>query len=60
MNPTVSVDERVNLIKSIFDHDEVAALEYISEDDAQAFVDMIDEASVRTRLPLKNGPVEPH
>ena len=59
--PTPSTDERINLIKSIFSNpDEVVALEYISRDDAQAFVDLIDEVSVRTLLPLKNGPVEPH
>ena len=61
INPTVSTDERVNLIDSIFsDHDEIAVLEYISRDDAQAFVDVIDKVSARALLPLKNGPVEPH
>ena len=61
MNPTVSTDERVNLIKSIFsDDDEVTVFEWISGDDAQAFVDVIDEVSDRTLRPLKNGPVEPH
>ena len=61
INPTVSTDERVNLINSIFsDHDEIAVSEYISGNDAQAFVDVIDEVSDRTLRPLKNGPVEPH
>ena len=50
------MDERVDLTKSIFsDYDEVVVFEYISEDDAQAFVDVIDEASVRTLLSLKNA-----
>ena len=59
INPTVPTDERIDLIKSIFsDRDEVEAFHYLSGGDAQAFVDTIDEASVRIRLPRKSGPVE--
>ena len=59
INPKASTKERVELIKFIFsDRDEGAAFEHLSEDDAQAFVDVIDEVSIRTLLLLKNGPVE--
>ena len=53
------MDERIPLIKSICsDRDEVVVFEYLSRDDAQAFVDVIDEASTRILLLLKNGSVE--
>lgn len=43
---TLSMDERIPLITFIFsDHDEVEALKYLSRCDAQAFVNVIDEAS---------------
>ena len=43
------MNERADLIMSIFsDHDEVGVLKYLSGDDAQAFVDVIDEASIHT------------
>ena len=61
IGPGASTEERVDLIKSIFsDRDEGAVFEHLSGDDAQIFVDVIDEASIRTLLPLKNGPVESH
>ena len=53
------MDEQMDLIKSIFsDRDEVEVFDYLSGGDAQAFVDTIDEASVRIRLPRRSGPVE--
>ena len=46
---------------SIFsDRDEIEVFEYLSGDDAQAFVDFIDEASVHILLPLTDGSVESH
>ena len=49
----------MDLIKSIFsDRDEVEAFNYLSGGDAQAFVDIIDEASVRIRSPRRSGSVE--
>ena len=61
INPTVATDECINLIKSIFsDRDEVVVLEFISDNDSQAFVDVIDKVSICTLLPLKDGLVEPH
>ena len=44
---TVSTEVRTCLIKSTFsDRDEAKAFEYIYGNDAQAFVDVIDEASI--------------
>ena len=58
ISDTLSMDERIPLIKSIFsDRDEVVVLEYLSRVDAQAFVDVIDEASIRILLSLKIGQV---
>ena len=59
ISDTLSTDERIPLIKSIFsDRDEVVVFEYLSRDDAQVFVDVIDEASTHVLLPLKNWSVE--
>jgi len=59
ISPTISTEERIDLITSIFsDCDEVEVFEYLSGKDAQAFVDVIDEASDRTLLLLKHGSVE--
>ena len=56
INPTVSADERIYLIKSIFsDREEIVVFEYLSRVDAQAFVNVIDEASIRVLSPLRNG-----
>ena len=42
------MDERADLMTSIFlDRDELEALEYLSGNDAQTFVDAIDEVSIR-------------
>ena len=55
IDPGLSANERLDLINSIFsDHDELEVFEYLSGDDAQAFVDVIDEASVRVLPPPSN------
>ena len=47
ISDTLSTDERIPLIKYIFsDRDEVVVFEYLSRADAQAFIDVVDEASV--------------
>jgi len=49
ISPSLSTNERLQLIGSIFsERDEVEVFEYLSGDDAQAFVDVIDEASICT------------
>ena len=59
ISPTISTDERIDLIKSIFsDRDEVEVFNYLSGGDAQAFVDTIDEASVCILLPRRSESVE--
>lgn len=61
IGPALSMNERIPLITSIFaDRDEMEVLESLSGNDAQAFVDVLDEASIHIILPLKNGPVESH
>ena len=46
-------------MKSIFsDHDEIVVFEYLSGDDAQAFVDVMDEVSTHILLPLRNRSAE--
>ena len=51
---TLFMDERVDLIKTIFsDRDEVEMLNSLSGNDAQAFVDMIDEASIHIPFTAK-------
>ena len=56
ISPSLSANERIDLITSIFsDRDEVEVFEYLSGSDAQAFVDVMDEASVCILLPLKIG-----
>ena len=59
ISDTLSTDERIPLIKSIFsDRDEVVVFEYLSGDDAQAFFDVIGEVSIHILLPLKDGSTE--
>ena len=54
ISPTTSAEERTDLITSIFsDRDEVKVLECLSGNDAQAFVDAIDEASIFILSPLE-------
>ena len=55
ISPTLPTRERVYLINSIFsDRDEFEVFEYLSGDDAQAFVDMINEVSIHNLPPLKS------
>ena len=59
ISPTVSADERIYLIKSIFsDREEIVVFEYLSRVDAQAFFDVIGEVSIHILLPLKDGSTE--
>ena len=61
ISQTRSMKERIDLITTIFsDRDKVEVFKYLSGNDAQAFVDVIDEVSTYTSLPLKNGSVESH
>ena len=47
------------MIKFIFsDRDEVEVFKYISGNDAQAFADVVDEASTHILLLLKDGSAE--
>lgn len=44
------MNERISLITSICsDPDEAKLFEYLSKDDAQAFVDVVDEVSILSR-----------
>jgi len=47
IDPTISKDDRISLMKSIFsDHDEAEVFKYLSRRDAQAFVDVMGKASI--------------
>lgn len=60
ISPTISANERIDLIISVFsDRDEFEVLKYLSGGDAQAFVDVIDEASINTISPPRNVLAEP-
>ena len=59
ISDTISTDERIPLIKTIFSHrDEGVVLERLSRANAQAFVDVIDEAGIHILLPLMSWSVE--
>jgi len=59
IDPTLSTDKRIDLIKSIFsDRDEVEVFKNLSREDSQAFVDVIGEASIRILLQPENFSVE--
>ena len=61
IDPQLSTNERIQLMKSVFsDRDEVEVFKYLSGNHVQAFVDVIDEASARTILPLENEFVQSH
>lgn len=52
---TLAADERISLITTIFsDDDEGKKVRNVSGDDAQAFIDMIDEVSLCTLSPPKS------
>ena len=49
INRPLATDERISLITTIFsDRNETEAVSHLSEDDAQSFVDMIDEVFHRS------------
>ena len=53
ISPTLATHKRIPLIESIFsDHDEVEVVGHLRGDDAQAFVDVVDEVSFHTLSPL--------
>ena len=57
----LSKHERISLIISIFsDHNGVEVVGHLSGDDAQDFVDAIDEASIQVLSPLVGGSVDSH
>jgi len=57
---TLPTHERISLITSIFsDRGEVEAVGQLSGDDAQTFIDIINEVGVCTLLAPKNGQVTP-
>ena len=59
IDPTLPVNERIPLITSIFsDRDEVEVFKHLPKDDAQAFVNVIDEASICVLLLIEYGLVE--
>lgn len=59
IDPTLSINGRIDLMKSIFsDCDEAQVLKYASRDDAQALVDVVDEASICILLSLNNMSAE--
>ena len=55
IDPTLSMNERIDLMKSTFsDCDEIEVLKYASRNDSQALVDVMDEASIHILLPPNN------
>ena len=61
IDPALLANERIDLIRSIFSNrGGVEALDHVSGTDAQAFVDVIDEASICIILSLEIGSVESH
>ena len=61
INPALPANERIDLIKFVFsDRYEAEVFDHVSGNDAQAFVDVIYEASVCILLPLEIGSVESH
>ena len=49
INHTLTTDERISLITTIFvNYNQVGVVEQLSGDDAQTFIDTIDEVSFHT------------
>lgn len=60
IDPNSPADKRFDLIKSIFsDRDEVEVFKHLPRNDAQAFVDGIDEVTFLNFSPLKGTPAKP-
>ena len=52
INHTLTVDEQIALITEIFsDHSQIMMIRNIHRDDAQRFVDVIDQVSLRNLSP---------
>ena len=52
----LTTDERVSLITTIFsDHDETEVVRWLRGDDAQSFVDVIDEVLHRSCIPKESS-----
>ena len=61
VNSTLAAHNRIPLIVTIFsDRDEVEIVGHLRGDDAQTFIDVIDEVSIHTLSPLKNRSSFPH
>ena len=57
---TISMPERITLITSVFsDRDEIDGVGHLSGDNAQTFIDAVNEVSYPLLL-AKNGSVDPH
>jgi len=53
---TLATDERIPLITKIFSHrDQAGMVGHLYGDDAQAFIDIVDEVRLRSPSPPKNG-----
>ena len=60
INSTLAANKRIPLILAMFsDHHEIEIAGHLCRDDAQAFVNIIDEVSLHTRSPEKNESVFP-
>ena len=60
INPALTTHERVSVNMAIFsDRDEVEIIERLRGNDAQTFVDVMDEVSLHTRPPRENRSVCP-
>jgi hypothetical protein len=57
----IDTHERISLISAIFsDYDQVQMVKNLFGDDAQNFINVIDEVSTRTLSPLGSGSVFSH
>ena len=60
ISPTLSTDERIHLITSIFsDRNEAEVVGYLSGDDTQAFVDAVYEVIIHPLLPPRSLLLKP-
>jgi hypothetical protein len=58
---TLATHERISLITAIFsDNDQVDMVENLSGDDAQNFIDVVDEVSTCTLSPLRDRSIDSH
>jgi len=60
-SPTITTDERISLITGIFsDHKEIELVRNLCGDDAQTFIDLVDEVRCYPLSPLKHEWADPH